>query len=126
MSSSRTTLAKIGGTYSYYKLIAEELHGFAKTEDKVMITAAQLNRCLAKGTLIGNIKIENINIGDKIKGSSNKVEVLSKIKTKQKCYKIKLKSGKEIVVSANHRFPTKYGLCSIESGLVKGMELSSK
>ncbi len=44
MSSSRTTLAKIGGTYSYYKLIAEELHGFGKTEDKVILTAGQLNR----------------------------------------------------------------------------------
>ncbi len=44
MSSSRTTLAKIGGTYSFYKLIAEELHGFGKTEDKVMLSAAQLNR----------------------------------------------------------------------------------
>ena len=44
MSSSRTTLDKVGGTYSFYKLIAEELHGFSKSEDKILITAAQLNR----------------------------------------------------------------------------------
>ena len=44
MSSSRTTLAQAGGTYSYYKLIAEELHGFAKTFDIPIVTAAQLNR----------------------------------------------------------------------------------
>ena len=44
MSSSRTTMAQAGGTYAYYKLIAEELHGFAKTFDIPVVTAAQLNR----------------------------------------------------------------------------------
>jgi len=51
MASSRTTLDKSGGTYSYYKLIAEELHGFAKTcpnnKDGIglpLLTFAQLNR----------------------------------------------------------------------------------
>lgn len=51
MASSRTTLAKSGGTYAYYKLIAEELHGFSKTcpnnkgyEGLPIITASQLNR----------------------------------------------------------------------------------
>lgn len=32
------------GTYQYYKLIAEELHGFAKRFNKPIVTAAQLNR----------------------------------------------------------------------------------
>lgn len=51
MASSRTTLAKSGGTYAYYKLIAEELHAFAKTcpnnsggEGLPVLTFAQLNR----------------------------------------------------------------------------------
>lgn len=51
MASSRTTLAKSGGTYAYYKLIAEELHGFSKTcpnnkggEGLPVLTFAQLNR----------------------------------------------------------------------------------
>lgn len=44
MGSSRATLAQAGGTYSYYKLIAEELHGLAKKLNIPIITAAQLNR----------------------------------------------------------------------------------
>jgi len=44
MSSSRTTLAKSGGTYNYVKSIAEECHGFAKRYNLPIITSAQLNR----------------------------------------------------------------------------------
>lgn len=44
MASSRMNMAQAGGTYAYYKLVAEELHGFAKKEDLIMLTAAQLNR----------------------------------------------------------------------------------
>jgi len=44
MASSRVTLAQSGGSYAYFKAIAEELHGFGKKEDKVMVSAAQLNR----------------------------------------------------------------------------------
>lgn len=44
MASSRVTLAQAGGSYAYFKAISEELHGFGKKEDKVMISAAQLNR----------------------------------------------------------------------------------
>ena len=43
MTSTRTTIAQSGG-YSFFKSIAEELHGFAKTEDTIIFTAAQLNR----------------------------------------------------------------------------------
>ena len=44
MASSRLTLAQAGGMYAFYKLIAEELHGFSKKHDVVVLTAAQLNR----------------------------------------------------------------------------------
>jgi hypothetical protein len=43
MSSTRTTIAQSGG-YAFFKSIAEELHGFAKSEDTIIFTAAQLNR----------------------------------------------------------------------------------
>ena len=43
MTSTRTTLGQAGG-YGFYKSIAEELHGFSKNEDKIIFTAAQLNR----------------------------------------------------------------------------------
>jgi len=44
MASSRVSLAQSGGSYAYFKAIAEELHGFAKKFDKALFTAAQLNR----------------------------------------------------------------------------------
>lgn len=44
MASSRVSMAQAGGSYAYYKAIAEELHGFSKKEDKAIFTAAQLNR----------------------------------------------------------------------------------
>jgi replicative DNA helicase len=43
MTSTRTSLAQAGG-YSFFKSIAEELHGFSKNEDVIILTAAQLNR----------------------------------------------------------------------------------
>ena len=43
MNSTRTNIGIAGG-YAFYKSIAEELHGFAKNEDVVIFTAAQLNR----------------------------------------------------------------------------------
>lgn len=44
MASSRVSLAKAGNSYTFYKLIAEELHGFAKKENLPIISASQLNR----------------------------------------------------------------------------------
>ena len=43
MSSTRVNLGTAGG-YTFYKSIAEELHGFSKKEDLIVVTAAQLNR----------------------------------------------------------------------------------
>jgi replicative DNA helicase len=126
MASSRTTLQKAGGTYMYVKTIAEECHGFAKKYNLPVVSAAQLNRCLDKNTIVEKengvkTKIKDINVGDIIKGYNGYVEVKAKTKTqKQKRYKVTLKSGKTIIVSKNHRFPTKFGLMSIENGLEEG------
>jgi len=43
MNSTRTTIGQTG-SYGFFKSIAEELHGFSKTEDTIILTAAQLNR----------------------------------------------------------------------------------
>jgi len=43
MNSTRVSIGTAGG-YSFYKSIAEELHGFCKKEDVIVFTAAQLNR----------------------------------------------------------------------------------
>lgn len=61
MASSRTTLAKAGNTYSYYKLIAEELHGFSKQFDVPIITAAQLGR-----GAFNNLEADMASIADSI------------------------------------------------------------
>ena len=49
MSSSRVSLGK-AGSYLFYKSIAEELHGFSKEYDKVVLSAVQLNRSAVNNT----------------------------------------------------------------------------
>jgi replicative DNA helicase len=61
MASSRTTLGNSGNTYTYYKLIAEELHGFAKEFDSIIISGAQLNR-----GAYGNLEADMESIADSI------------------------------------------------------------
>jgi hypothetical protein len=93
--------------------------------------AIQGNRCLSLDTIVetenGKIEIGNIKIGDKIlthKGFKN-VDFVFPIE-KQVSYKIITKSGKEIICSAKHQFPTNKGLHSISSGLCAGQKLLTK
>lgn len=95
-------------------------------------SALQSGRCLSINTLvnienIGNIKIGNVNIGDMIlteKGYRPITNIFPVIK--QKTYKIKTKSGKEIICSAKHKFPTANNeLKSINDGLSIGDKLFS-
>ena len=50
------------GLYGYYKSIAEELHGFAKKFNKIMVTSAQLNRNSA-GNLDAGMETVSDSIG---------------------------------------------------------------
>lgn len=67
MSSYRTTMAKSGGTYSYFKSISEECHGFSKIcpannrTGLPIITASQLNR-----NSFNNLEVDQSNISDSI------------------------------------------------------------
>lgn len=67
MSSYRTTMAKSGGTYSYFKSISEECHGFSKicpANNRIglpIITASQLNR-----NSFNNLEVDQSNISDSI------------------------------------------------------------
>jgi len=133
-SSSRISLAKAGGSYGYVKAIAEEFHAFAKKYDLPVISASQLNRCLSGDTLIDKLvdsnyietPIKDINVGDVIRTHESNTKVIKHIKTnKQKVFLIKLKSGKIIKVSKDHRFPTSNGLLSINTGLKVGMNIHS-
>lgn len=96
-------------------------------------TALQTNRCLDINTLVeienkGSIKIKNVLLNDKILTNEGykKVTKIFPIE-KQKRYRIKLKSGKEIVCSKKHQFPTYDNkLLSINEGLKVGDKLLTK
>lgn len=93
----------------------------------------QGNRCVSLDTIVdienkGLIQIKDVVIGDNIlthKGYKA-ISYVFPIE-KQPVYRIKTKSGKEIKVSAKHKFPTlNKGLASIDSGLTVGDELFIK
>tara|TARA_R110000868_G_scaffold176916_2_gene414914 strand:+ start:14743 stop:16080 length:1338 start_codon:yes stop_codon:yes gene_type:complete len=96
-------------------------------------TAIQGNRCCSLDTEVQTVRLGKCEIKDVIEGD----EILTSIGhkkitnvfpiTKQAVYRIKLKSGKEIKVSAKHEFPVKYGkLRSISTGLSVGDKLLTK
>lgn len=97
--------------------------------DLVGWTATQGNRCVCLDTVVdiknkGLIQIKDVVLGDKIlthdgyKPISNIFPI-----EKQPVYKIKTKSGKEIKVSAKHKFPVGNKFLSISSGLDIGDKL---
>lgn len=96
-------------------------------------TAIQSNRCLDLNTNVdvferGNIKIKDIKIGNKILTHQGykRVSNIFPIE-KQQVYKIKTKSGKEIICSKKHEFPIHDGgLKSIKGGLSVGDKLFVK
>lgn len=116
--------------------IYEQIRGLGAEYDVSIVTASQSNRCLKTDTGIyvyrgGErrlIKIGDIKEGDYVDTHNGKVKVSKKWPLeKQKVYKIKLKSGKEIVCSSKHLFPTaNKKLLSIDNGLTIGDELLIK
>jgi len=113
--------------------IYEDLRGLAGIYQVPIWTASQANRCLVLDTLVehkqkGKIKIVNLVVGDEIltHDGYKKVSIISPVE-KQPVYKIKLKSGKEIICSAKHEFPISYGkLKSLQSGLKAGDKFFTK
>jgi len=98
-----------------------------------VISLSQLNRCLdVKSKIItkdrGEITLDQVKVGDELKRGNNmwiKVVQIFPIE-KKKCYKIKTKSGKELICSSKHNFPTSDGLRNIEyTGLKIGDKLYS-
>ena len=96
-------------------------------------SAIQTNRCLALNTMVdienvGRIEIGGVKVGDKIL-TADGFKMISEVFpiTKQKSYKIKTKSGKEIICSGKHEFPNLVGdLLSINGGLKIGDKLLIK
>lgn len=110
------------------KYVSEELRNLAMEKNCVFVTAAQLNRCLDTNTLVEvngmHIPIRDVKVGDYVTSNTGPVQVTKVYPiVKQSVVKIKTKTGKEIVCSAKHKFPTSNGLQSIESGLTVGDKL---
>lgn len=144
LASSYRVGLNVGG-YAYIKAVTEELRGLAMQNNVAVISPTQTNRSGQNATdfelnevgecidinskLItkkGEIAIKDIEVGDLVLGSNGWATVLIKhhIK-KKKVFKIKTKSGKEIICSAEHQFPTSNGRKSISEGLAIGDKLNT-
>jgi len=140
-----------GDLYKDGKAISEELRALGFEFNIPVVTVAQINRagtfidfdsldmnsigeCLSLNTIVYkknngiyyDVCIKDIQIGDIIKGSKHDVIVKGKSNIKKKImYKITTKSGKTIICSGDHKFPTHNGLKSINTGLKKGDKLNT-
>lgn len=145
-ASSRVKMGGSVNSYSYVKAIAEELRGFAVEQDVPLLTGAQLNRsgydntdvsmsntaeCIYSGSLVTKrdgtiVTISSLKPGDQIRDHEFYKTVLMVHHPKTKsCYEIVTRSGKKIIVSKEHKFPTNYGRYSINDGLQVGWKLKT-
>ena len=145
-SSSRIKAGSNVNSYTYVKAIAEELRGLAVEFKVPLISATQTTRsgysstdveltdtseCIwveEKVTMIdGSIKtMEEIVPGDQIIANDGyKTTLFVHHKKPKDCVKVTLKSGKSIIVSKDHVFPTSSGRKSVNDGLKIGDILHS-
>ena len=112
--------------------IYEDLRGVAGEYEVPLYTASQANRCHVLTDIVetpsGKIEIGKIKKGDKVLTHKGFREVTHVFPVeKQAVYKVRLKSGKEITISANHEIPTLYGVCkSLTTGLSVGDKVFTK
>lgn len=124
-SSSRLKQGPSINSYTYIKAIAEEIRGLAVEFDVPVVSATQTNRagfCLDPNTLVRSINgektLNDVVVGDLILSNTGWNEVLNVFpKIKKKMFKITTESGKQIIVSEDHLFPTETGEKNIKSGL---------
>lgn len=133
-------------SYTLIKAIAEELRGLAMEFNVPVMTATQTTRSgygnsdveitdtseciwvdekleLRDGT---KLRLGDVKIGDQIVSNDGYKTVMMVHHSKKKeCYKIKLKSGKEIIVSGDHVFPTDAGRMSINTGFAIGSKVNT-
>ena len=132
-------------SYAKYKAVTEELRAVCVTEDLIGWTALQFNRggldnsdpgmgdvgeCLSPDTIVdvqgrGAVAIRDLRVGDVINGSGKPVIVKMTHCPKVKAaYRIRTKSGREIIASGDHVFPTDRGRLSV-SEMVIGEKLKT-
>jgi hypothetical protein len=132
--STRLKSNSNANSYTFIKAIAEELRGLAVEYNVPIVSATQTTRsgyCVALDTKVfaNNQKknIVDVEIGDSIDSFNSKNKVITKFPiVKKKGYKITLESGKQIICSKEHLFPTKDGEKSIKRGLKIGEYLQVK
>ena len=144
--SSRVKAGANVNSYTYVKAIAEELRGLAVEHNVPIVSATQTTRsgftssdpgledtseCIFVEEIVELIdgtfkKINDIVPGDQIV-SQDKYKTVTFVhhKKPKNCVKITLKSGKSIIVSKDHVFPTENGRMCVNSGLVVGSILNS-
>jgi archaellum biogenesis ATPase FlaH len=110
------------------KFVTEELRNLASERRMLCVTASQLNRCLALDTkIISNgkeIEIKDVQVGDWLESDQGPVQVYEKLPiTKQPVYRIRTKSGKDILCSGEHKFPVGNNLKTVHNGLKVGDKL---
>ena len=72
------------------------------------------------------LRLGDVKIGDQIVSNDGyKTVMMVHHPKKKECYKIKLKSGKEIIVSGDHIFPTNIGRMSINTGFSVGSKVNT-
>jgi len=117
--------------YMKIKQISEDLRAIAQEEQWALISPTQTNRCLSPNSVIhhrekGEIKLYELTIGDFILGDLGYTKVKNIYVNKNtKTFKIKTKSGKEIITSGNHIFPSD-GTYKKVSELKKGSKIYIK
>ena len=129
---------KSDNSYSEDKRVSSEVCGIAAETDIPWVSGWQGKRCLELFTKINiirndiiknNIYIKDIEVNDYIETIQNNEIKYNKVIKKydieeNDCYEITLKSGKKIICSAKHLFPTNNGLKNIKLGLKIGDKLT--
>lgn len=134
-------------SYSFIKAIAEEIRSLAVRHNLPIVSATQINRegfnssdpdmtntseCIFIDELVETVdgkikKISDVIPGDQLISQDEFKTVMFVHHRKPKeCIKITLKSGKTIIVSKDHIFPTKNGRKSFNTGLDIGDFLNSR
>lgn len=123
--SQRMKLGASVNSYTYIKSIAEELRGLGVEYNVPIVSATQTTRsgfCLDLNTVViskdGEKPISEVNPGDELLSNSgwNTVKTVFP-QTRKRMYRIRTESGKEIIASEDHLFPTDSGEKNIREGM---------
>ena len=133
-------------SYTVIKSIAEELRGLAVEFNVPIISSTQTTRSAFSSTDVDladtsecifvdetvelrdgqTKKICDVEVGDQIKSQDEyKTVMMVHHKKEKECVKVTTKSGKEIIVSKDHVFPTNRGRLSVNQGLIVGDYLNT-